>query len=227
MSSLQSTIQNTITEEDLQRSTELIRMGSNKSFIENNFGSSVQIDNHTQQTDRTDITSQACDQEAVVDEDNRLFRNENANAMNTPAARSLARSERGSSSLGGPIISAQRLYRFEWFRLLIAQVLFASSGIALTIVVLFTLLPPSPEVVKNIATAFTSFLGLPLLWAFPCLCSQLTIACQRAYNSASTDSHIRRQNLYRTLWYTWFICITTSIPVTLILATIWIWVFNK
>ncbi|KAL8743638.1 MAG: hypothetical protein Q9190_004035 [Brigantiaea leucoxantha] len=159
MSSLQTTIQNTITEEDPQRSTKLIKMGSNKSFIENNFGSSVQNGGHTQQTTRTDITSQAREQEAAVDEDNRLltldyqYRDGNAIAMNTPVTGSFGRSERGSSPLEGPITSAQSLYRFEWFRLLIAQVLLASLGIALGIVFLFSTTRPEPDVIDNLGAA--------------------------------------------------------------------------
>ena len=216
MSSLQTTIQNTITEEDPQRSTKLIKMGSNKSFIENNFGSSVQNGGHTQQTTRTDITSQAREQEAAVDEDNRLltldyqYRDGNAIAMNTPVTGSFGRSERGSSPLEGPITSAQSLYRFEWFRLLIAQVLLASLGIALGIVFLFSTTRPEPDVVANLATTFLGFLGLPILWAFTCVLSQLRIACQGALKSACADNHTRRQYLYRISWYTWFFCIIAS-----------------
>lgn len=196
-------IQSTVAAQKHQRSTKMIKMGSNQSFLQANLRAYHLADDQAQQTPWTDITSPPHEQEVAVDEENRLL---NAIAMNTPSAEPVARNGLGLSAPKEPIESVQKLYRFEWFRVLICLVLLTSLGIALGIIFLFSFKSPRTAVITHIATFVLLFLALPIIWAFACVISQLRIACQGGHSSANVDDDTRH-TYSRAIRYTWIACI--------------------
>ena len=186
--------------------TRMIRMGGNETFIKES-----RVTDHVQNTPMT-LPTQGC--QSRTERDEHLL--QSTAVTETQSAAGLMQYAELSDLDQTSLTIHQSLLRFEWFRLLIAQILAASGAFAVGIACLFSLMPLELSAIYFISIYLGVF-AAPLLWVCTCVISQLKLMA-----GGGERPLCRRQIQYRAIWYIWFsiLIASTTMPIIMIIRLV-------
>ena len=116
-----------------------------------------------------------------------------------------SRAEIGATnSIQHSLTTLQILYSYEWFRLLIIQILIVSTLSALAAILSITFISASAPYLGFYVAPLLSTFTVPLLWSSTCVVAQLRLARRKKRNRVTKRVYMNKSGLWRAVWYVWF-----------------------